>query len=209
MVNKSIGTEESILNAAKLVFHRKGYEGTRMQEIADEAGINKSLLHYYFRNKENLFEAVFEAAFTSIMKRVFEIFSGDTPFEEKIQLFCDHYITFIQQNSYVPWFIINGLYEKPDQIRKIFSKLNFKPGYLLSSIGNQVKMDYKIEIDPIQLYINILSLSVFPVVAKPLIEEVFGLHGEDLDKFYEQRKTEVPEFVLNSLREKMKTNPKK
>lgn len=204
-----MGTEELILDAAKVVFHRKGYEGARMQEIADEAGINKSLLHYYFRNKENLFEAVFEAAFTNIMTRVFEIFSGDTPFEEKIGLFCDQYITFIQKNSYVPWFIINGLYEKPDQIRKIFTKLNFKPGYLLSSIGNQVNQDYKIEIDPIQLYINILSLSVFPVVARPLIEEVFGLHGEELDKFYEQRKTEVPEFVLNSLRAKMNTNPKK
>jgi AcrR family transcriptional regulator len=66
MVKKALTTEEKILEAAKKVFHRKGFEGARMQEIADEAGINKALLHYYFRTKENLFDDVFKAAFREI-----------------------------------------------------------------------------------------------------------------------------------------------
>ena len=59
MVNK-INTESRILEAAKEVFIAKGFDGARMQEIADTAEINKALLHYYFRNKDKLFEAVFE-----------------------------------------------------------------------------------------------------------------------------------------------------
>ena len=60
MENPVKTTEERILEAAKRVFHAKGYDGARMQEIADEAGVNKSLVHYYYRNKDNLFQAVFD-----------------------------------------------------------------------------------------------------------------------------------------------------
>ena len=60
---KDISAETGILNAAKRIFQQKGMEGARMQEIADEAGINKALLHYYYRSKQLLFEAVFKNAF--------------------------------------------------------------------------------------------------------------------------------------------------
>ena len=56
MTSKDKNTELKILKAAKEVFIIKGFEGSRMQEIADTAGINKSLLHYYFRTKDNLFD---------------------------------------------------------------------------------------------------------------------------------------------------------
>src|SRR5262245_51487236 len=52
-------TEERIITAARKVFLSKGLAGARMQDIADEAGINKALLHYYFRSKEKLFDMIF------------------------------------------------------------------------------------------------------------------------------------------------------
>lgn len=66
-------TERKILEAAKRVFGRKGLDGARMQEIADEAGLNKALLHYYFRSKDNLFRAVFREVFQSFFPAVFEM----------------------------------------------------------------------------------------------------------------------------------------
>ena len=66
-MNKDQSTEQKILHAAKKVFHQKGYEGARMQDIADEAGINKALLHYYFRKKENLFDRVFQETLQSFV----------------------------------------------------------------------------------------------------------------------------------------------
>lgn len=56
-------TEEQILDAAKNVFQTKGMDGARMQEIADKAGINKAMLHYYYRSKQLLFEAVLKMHF--------------------------------------------------------------------------------------------------------------------------------------------------
>ena len=80
-------TEQKILDAAKQVFLVKGLAGARMQEIADEAGINKALLHYYFRSKEKLFEKILNEAFTNIIPNIITIFTSNLPFFEKIRLF--------------------------------------------------------------------------------------------------------------------------
>ena len=78
-------TEERILAAAKKVFIHKGMYGARMQDIADEAGINKALLHYYFRNKEKLFEVIFKDAAGQLFPTINMIFESDSPLFEKLE----------------------------------------------------------------------------------------------------------------------------
>lgn len=200
MVNSQESTEQKILAAAKKVFHRKGFEGTRMQEIADEAGINKALLHYYFRSKENLFEAVFRDAFSGIIAKAKEIFFSDKPLEEKIQTFLINYLDVITENSYIPWFILNGFYERPEQLKAIFEKADIHPPKLMKQLKNQIKTEYNSELDPFHIWLNVLSLSIFPVVAKPLIREIFHLSEEEYSKVLEERKQVVPRFVINALK---------
>ena len=104
MVKKKIdqSTEQIILEAAKKVFVRKGMAGARMQDIADEAGINKALLHYYFRNKEKLFEMIFMEAAEKFFPRINAIFDSDQPLFEKIESFCEEYISVVMENPYLP-----------------------------------------------------------------------------------------------------------
>jgi TetR/AcrR family transcriptional regulator len=200
LVKKDLTTEERILEAAKEVFHRRGFEGTRMQEIADTAEINKALVHYYFRNKENLFAAVFKAAFEKLTSRGMEIFSRDVQFEEKLAEFLDYHISFLTQNSHIPWFILNGLHERPDQLREMMMRNGSAPAIFLKHIREGLsKEGIEIE-DPVQLFANILSLSVFPVVAKPLLSRLFNLSEEQMDAFYEKRKKELPGFIMNAIR---------
>ncbi len=199
MGNSVLSSEERILEAAKKVFHHKGFDGARMQEIADEAGVNKSLVHYYYRNKDNIFQAVFEDAFSKLISRLNEIFFSELPFSAKIETFIDYYVTFLSQNAYLPLFILNGLYEKPDQIRKIMGKNQLSPDRLMDQIRKQVKEEMNIDINPMHIYINVLALSIFPVIAKPLIQTIFGFSNEQLLRFFEERKTSVPEFILNAL----------
>jgi len=200
MEKSQSNTEERILEAAKKVFHTRGFEGARMQEIANEAGVNKALVHYYFRNKDNLFRAVFEDAFGRLIAKLNEIFNSDLAFTSKIEVFLDYYITFLSQNSYLPLFILNGLYEKPEQMKEMLAKMNLSPERLMARIRDQVREELHLDIDPFHLYISILSLSIFPVVARPLIQNIFGLSNEQLTRFYEERKTVVPEFILNALK---------
>jgi AcrR family transcriptional regulator len=200
MQNKEITTEERILEAAKTVFHRKGFDGARMQEIADEAGVNKSLVHYYYRNKDNIFQAVFEDTFAKLISRLNEIFHSEAPFTEKIETFVSYYVTFISQNSYLPLFILNGLYEKPDQMQAILKKNQFSPELLLNQMRKQIREELNLDIDPFHIYINILALSIFPVIAKPLIQSIFGFTDEQLDTFYAERGSTVPRFIINAIK---------
>ncbi|MFZ4523397.1 MAG: TetR family transcriptional regulator [Bacteroidales bacterium] len=192
--------EERILESAKKVFHLKGYDGARMQEIADEAGVNKSLVHYYYRNKDNLFDAVFEDAFGKLMARVNEIFLSGMPITDKIETFIQYYIIFLSQNSYLPLFILNGLYKKPDQFKKLIEKNKLFPEPLLDQLRKQVKEELNLDVDPFHIFINILSTCIFPVIARPLIQTIFGLSDERIEQFYEERKTVVPNFILNALK---------
>jgi TetR/AcrR family transcriptional regulator len=199
MVKIESSTQERILEAAKEVFHRRGFEGTRMQEIADTAAINKSLLHYYYRNKENLFMAVFTDAFTRMVTTASEIFRSEDSFELKLERFFDYHISFLRQNSYIPWFILNGLYEKPDEIRKLMGRSNFVPPDLLKTVARGLQAEGYTVDDPLQLFLNILSLSVFPIVAKPILSTVFHLSEREMDAFYEKRKRTLSQFVIHAL----------
>ncbi|MFK5974290.1 MAG: TetR/AcrR family transcriptional regulator, partial [Flavobacteriaceae bacterium] len=116
---KDTNTENRILTAAKNVFQRKGMDGSRMQEIANEAGINKAMLHYYYRSKQLLFEAVFKNAFSLLAPQLNAILNDDSSIEEKIKNFTHNYITFILKHPYLPNFIIQELNRNPEFIEKI------------------------------------------------------------------------------------------
>src|ERR1035437_4948443 len=110
---KSVNTEDLILLAAKRVFLRDGFAGARMQDISDEAGINKALLHYYYRSKEKLFQAVFVSIMQQVMLDLNDIFISDLHLFDKIKLYFHKHISFMQQNPYVPGFIISELNRNP------------------------------------------------------------------------------------------------
>jgi TetR/AcrR family transcriptional regulator len=200
MVNVEKNTETTILNAAKKVFHRKGFDGARMQEIANQAGLNKALLHYYFRSKEKLFHAVFENAFSEVFSRINDIFHSEFTFSSKIEMLVNYYISFLSENSYVPWFIVNCIYEKPESLKLFLKTNNYSPISMLQIIEKQIKEEYNIDVDPMQVYMNILSLCVFPVIAKPLLQHVFEFGPVQLDNFYDTRKKIVPIFIANALK---------
>ncbi len=125
MVNK-VNTEDRILEAAKEVFIAKGFDGARMQEIADTAEINKALLHYYFRNKDKLFEAVFEETLLQIGPMVLSFVNEPIPLEVKIWKFVDDYIEIIRNNPKLPLFILNEIHVNPDRILSFLNhKLHF------------------------------------------------------------------------------------
>lgn len=199
-MDKAQNTENKILEAARQVFHQKGFNGARMQEIADVAGINKALLHYYFRNKESLFEKVFNETFFQIASKMTEIFMSEMTLLSKIEVFVNFYINFISQHSYVVHFIINALYEKPEKLREIIVRQNLAPGLFLEQIRKQLKEEIGLDIDPLHIYVNILGLVIFPVVAKPLIQSIFAISEEKMVVFFEERKKIVPTFIANALK---------
>ena len=193
-------TEEKILDAAKTVFHKKGFDGTRMQEIADEAGINKALLHYYYRSKENLFDAVFKDAFNELFKKIFSVVGSTIPFEEKIRYIFNDYIGFMQRNPYIPSFILNEIHHNPARITDLLQGLPTPPSEILNKVKKSLEDEAIKGIDHRQFIINIISLSIFPIIAKPLLKSILNLTEEDYNEFIETRKKELPDFIFKAIR---------
>lgn len=198
---KAKNTEKQILNAAKNIFQTKGMNGARMQEIADEAGINKAMLHYYYRSKQLLFEAVFKNAFSLLAPQLNTILNDDSTIKEKVIKFTHNYISFISKHPYLPNFVIQELNRNPDFIEKIQQTSAFPS---LDKFNAQVEKEVKAgilkPIDGKQLFVHIISLNIFPFVAKPLIKGFLELSDTDFKKMMEQRKTEVSEFIINSIK---------
>lgn len=197
----SENTENKILSAAKHIFQVKGMSGARMQEIADEAGINKAMLHYYYRSKQLLFEAVFKNAFSLLAPQLNAILNNDSSIEEKIRSFTHNYISFIAKHPYLPNFVIQELNQNPSFIEKIQQSSGFPT---LDKFNAQVEKEIKSgRLKPIngkQLFVHIISLNIFPFVAKPLIKGFLKLDDEGFQKLLEQRKIEVSEFIINSIK---------
>lgn len=199
MVKTNQTSEEKILAAAREVFHQRGFDGARMQEIADKAGINKSLIHYYYRNKENLFNAVFTEAFATMTGAITSIFEGTGTMEEKLSRFFDFHISFLQENSFLPRFILTSLYQKPDQIRDLISKVPLHPNNILTQVMEALKKEGVVVKDPLQMFANILSLSIFPVIAQPMFGHIFKLTDKEMKHFYEVRKKNLGHFVIHGM----------
>lgn len=198
---KDENTEEQILDAAKNVFQTKGMDGARMQEIADKAGINKAMLHYYYRSKQQLFEAVFKNAFSLLAPQLNAILNDDSSIEDKVKNFSSNYISFIIKHPYLPNFIIQELNRNPEFILKLKDQKGFPN---LEKFKKQVALEVKKGIiKPIsaeQLFINILALNIFPFVAKPLIKAFANIDNEDYKQLMVNRKTEVANFIINSIK---------
>lgn len=198
---KDENTESQILDAAKNVFQRKGMDGSRMQEIADEAGINKAMLHYYYRSKKMLFEAVFKAAFSLLAPQLNKILNDNNSIEEKIRNFTASYISFIIKHPYLPNFIFQELNRNPEFILKIQRNKEFPN---IQKFKDQVTSEVKNgTIKPIkatQLFINIISLNIFPFIASPLLKGLINVDDKAFKQLMEDRKTEVADFIINSIK---------
>lgn len=198
---KDKNTEELILNAAKNVFQSKGMDGARMQEIADHAGINKAMLHYYYRSKQLLFEAVFKNAFSLLAPQLNAVLNDDSSIEDKVRNFTANYISFISQHPYLPTFVIQELNRNPEFILNMKDSQGFPN---LKKFKNQVKNEVDMGlIKPIsaeQLFMNIMSLNVFPFVARPLLMAFTNTDNDTYQQLLENRKTEVADFIINAIK---------
>jgi TetR/AcrR family transcriptional regulator len=194
-------TEEKIFEAATDVFVEKGMDGARMQDIATHAGINKALLHYYYRTKDQLFNAVFEMIAKKIFKKFAPVFDENLSLEEKIRFFFKEHISFLQANPRLPGFLLNEVNRNPARIKKLLKNVDFDNIWF--KIYNQHKEELKkyniTQATMPQLMISIAAISVFPFAAKGILEGILEKLDIDFDEYMEERKEFAAEFVINAI----------
>ncbi|MBL7873100.1 MAG: TetR/AcrR family transcriptional regulator [Cyclobacteriaceae bacterium] len=200
-----ITTEERILEAAMKVFTRRGFAATRTEDIAKEAGINRTLLHYYFRDKQTIFNLIFETRFKEFFKGLFLIFEADNiSLFDKIRRMVDHEITMLTKHPDLARFIITEVAHNPQLLIEYGTKLGMNPRVLKQSFEDLVAREVNDKtIKPIegrQLLMNIMSLCIYPLVAKPIILTMMNVDERTFSQMMEQRKEEVSEFIINAIK---------
>jgi len=194
-------TEMRILAAARKVFLQKGMAGARMQDIADEAGINKALLHYYFRSKEKLFEKIFAELSRYFFPKLAMIIESDDPLFKKIEMFVEEYIDQMRQTPYLPIFVLNEVNRQPRAfIKRMMGNRRLPVRKFLGDVQTEIRKGKIRPVDPAQLLLNIISLCIFPFVGRPIFLFMTNTDSGAFERILEQRKKEVPAFIIQAIK---------
>ncbi|ORC34055.1 hypothetical protein B4O97_14315 [Marispirochaeta aestuarii] len=199
------GTEEQILAAAYRVIIRRGKSGTRMQEIADEAGVNKALLHYYFRSKDRIYEAVLRKVLSSLLKSMLQSIDFSMPIREVLEAFIRGHIGALKSNPQVFQFFMAEMWTNREEVIPVFVGLLTENREIITTRFfarlQQAMDDGEIRrVNPFHFLMNIISLDVFYFVASPLFFAVLNVPEKEQEAMTGQRADQVVEFIWESIR---------
>ena len=185
-------TQELIKETTKNLFFVQGRFAATTQEIADEAGVNRTLINYYFRSRDNLVQIVFDEAHRVEKEKSEVIMRSDLNFKEKISKFIEESLQTSLKYPYLETYIVSqinkGSCQKKDIQSEDLQNL-YKDIEVEMDLGNIEK------IEPVQFLFNMISLLVFPSAARPLIKDNMMISDEEFDRLISERK----DIILNML----------
>jgi TetR/AcrR family transcriptional regulator len=200
-LKKEQSTDKIILQSARDIFLKSGLNGARMQEIADRANINKAMLYYYYSSKEDLFKAVFMEEVYKMIPKISELLTVDLPLFDKIRYFVENYIDIIKKNKHMPIFVLTEVNQNPERIVDfVREKVSNYFHVLAKDVDDAFNEGLIKKIETQQLIVNMMAMCLFPFASRPMIKGIFGMDEEAFDDFIEQRKKEVPEFIINAIK---------
>jgi TetR/AcrR family transcriptional regulator len=193
---KDSTTEEKVLEAAKEVFMKYGLYGARMQDIADTAGINKALLHYYFRSKEKLFDAVFDGALEKYFAQMTVIGDKSMPIKERLMQYVDNMFEFFSEYPQMSMFIIKEISINPEMFYEKVKTLKPQKSLLVPTLQEAFANKEVEPFDPVLFMVNLHSLCAYPFLASPLYKVMLKKHGYDWDGDAKNKiKQSVKDFI--------------
>ena len=196
-INKELSSEEKIIEAARKLFTQKGFAATKTRDIAEEADSNLALLNYYFRSKQNLFQIIIEKEFEELFGIITPILSNkEISLEEKIETLVSSYTKLLLGNPDLPFFVLSEIKDNDFIAKRV--KQNAE---ILSQpiIENQLREGgYKVS--AFNFIMNVMSLTLFPFMSKPLFVTSGLVNEEEFAHFIEQRKKDIPKWVMNTLK---------
>ncbi len=203
-MEKDISTEKKIKEAARKVFHEKGYGQARTRDIADEAGINLALLNYYFRSKEKLFDIIMEESLIEIFSVIIDIVNDEsTSLDRKIDIVVNGYIDSLLVNPNLPLFVLSEIQANPEKLMKKVGvpKSMILNSYFYKQMQDQLDLKDIKDFTPLHIFINLVSMTVFPIVGKPLLMALHHPMNEDMYiTFMNERRIFVPMWIKGMLK---------
>jgi TetR/AcrR family transcriptional regulator len=193
-----VQTEQLIKEKAKILIFQKGYLNATTQEIADEAGVNRALIHYYFRSRDHMIDTLLDETLLEKKDRMRSILSADLPFREKIALYIDVVTDFSLMYPYLENFIISETARNPDKIREFCSKEKVKSADLIhEQLDAEIRKKKIQPISPQHFMVNLSAMCHYPVLAKSVLQTIHGMTDSAYRKFLIERKQIIFATIFN------------
>ncbi len=192
--SNQFSTEEKIKEAARRVFHQKGFAGTTTRDIAREAGMNLALLNYYFRGKKKLFEIIMLETVQGFIQSIKHYLNDqDTSIQQKVEILVENYIDLLQREPNIPVFILSEVRNDPSYL---IEQVGLREAILGSHFVKQLmefgdKTGRKMA-NPLHFLINLLGMTVFPFITKPLLSGVWGMDEKQFKALMDERRILIP-----------------
>ncbi len=207
-MNKDNNMEQQILQCAEELFLEKGFSLVSTTDIAKKAGCNQALVHYYFRTKENLFQQIFQAKFTKFLYIFTTFDDSDEPFTTRLRKKIEAHFDLLIENRQIPFLIVNELILNEERRSALVKNIYNKNLEIYRRFDHELQEEIqKGNIRPIStldLLINIVSMNIIIFFMLPLLESQFNFDDEEIAELLQQRKHEVVETIMCSLRPKNK-----
>jgi TetR/AcrR family transcriptional regulator len=197
-VDESIQTEKLIKDKAKKLFFQKGFLNATTQEIADEAGVNRALIHYYFRSREQMLDMLLEETILEKKERVTRILSSDLPFKQKIAKYINTVVDHGLEYPYLENFIVSEMARNPDKVKHLCARYPTKSTDLIrEQLQHEIKTKKLAPISPEHFMVNLLALCNYPLLAKSILKTVHGMTDTAYKKFLTERKKVIFSTIFN------------
>lgn len=205
MIENSGNTEKNIVRAAWSVFVEKGYDGATMREIAAGAGINISMLHYYYRSKDNLFDIVFDRAFQRLYGPAIQTIASDQPIGEKIRAIVTLYTDTLAEDPRIANFIFNEVTQRstrPGRFAKYKALIDRQVDIFQQQLDREARLGRIRPVSAMELLVHIGSLCMYPFMTFPLWEKIFDVDREAFTRLILSQRETYVRNILKSIEKK-------
>lgn len=204
MKNEETNTEQAILKAAEELFLEQGFEQTTTKQIAQRAGCNQALLHYYYRTKDNLFVQIFEEKAKFIATHFLDINSTAQTLEERISQMVELHFELFRKNPRLVPFLLKEVLSDPVRVAPILDKIKQYMvkifGKIDEALHEEIEKGAARPVSTLNVILTLVSLDMAPFIIAPVLQRVLDLTDEQLDEQLDKRKPEVVEILLRQIR---------
>lgn len=191
-------TEILIKETAKMIFFTKGHINASTKEIAKEAGVNRALIHYYFRSRDFLFNMVLEEAMRGLTGKIADILGSELELRTKIKAFLDAFVDHTLQYPYLETFLVTEMAKNPEKMKELHPSNAEK---IKELIGKQLELEIAqgklLPITVNHFMANLMSMCNYPLIGKPILQTIFGFDDTQYKAFLVERKKVVYQAIFN------------
>ena len=204
MKNEETNTGQAILKAAEELFLEQGFEQTTTKQIAQQAGCNQALVHYYYRTKDNLFVQIFEEKAKFIATHFLDINSTAQTLEERISQMVELHFELFRKNPRLVPFLLKEVLSDPVRVAPILDKIKQYMvkifGKIDEALHEEIEKGAARPVSTLNVILTLVSLDMAPFIIAPVLQRVLDLTDEQLDEQLDKRKPEGGEILLRQIR---------